>query len=83
MNEWISVKERLPEHGQRVLVCDVRDHNRYAGVWIFEKGPDDGSDCWGDVGGWWQPLDAATHWMPLPALPVVVAENATATDKEG
>lgn len=69
LGDWISVKDRLPEHGARVLVCDIYASNRYVGVWNFEKDPDDGSDCWEDVGGWWQPLDAATHWRPLPELP--------------
>lgn len=67
--QWISVKDRLPEHGTRVLVCDIYAHNRYIGVWFFEKDPDDGSDCWEECGGGWQPLDAVTHWMPLPELP--------------
>ena len=66
---WISVKDRLPEHGTNVLVCDVNAHNRYVGVWTLEKDPDDGSDCWEDCGGCWQPFDAVTHRITIPELP--------------
>lgn len=60
INQWISVKDRLPENCIEVLVYDT--------------------DC-GIVIGWYDkeigdfaadfisPLDAVTHWQPLPEPP--------------
>ena len=60
VNRWISVKDRLPENCIEVLVYDT--------------------DC-GIVIGWYDkeigdfaadfisPLDAVTHWIPLPEPP--------------
>ena len=62
---WISVKERLPNKGQNVLVfCN----SRYAKGWKFaidrleegEKNP-----IWIYTHGWFE----VTHWMPLPEPP--------------
>ena len=63
MNEWVSVKDRLPESGKRYLVqiiepnfqAKVIDIFRYeSGVWKYE-----GIPIHADV----------THWMPLPEPP--------------
>ena len=72
-SKWISVKERLPEYEQRVLVCDVRDN--YVGIWSLEKDTDDGTDYWEDDAGWCQPFSEITHWMPLPEPPKEGAEG--------
>jgi Protein of unknown function (DUF551). len=55
---WVSVKERLPENGQRVLVyyrigetCDITETRYVAGRYI----------------GYWG--GGVTHWMPLPEPP--------------
>ena len=60
VNQWISVKDRLPDDSVEVLVYDT--------------------DC-GIVIGWYDkeigdfaadfisPLDAVTHWQPLPEKP--------------
>ena len=37
MSEWIRVEDRLPEHGQHVLVWDGRN-NSYCGIGDDEKG---------------------------------------------
>lgn len=62
MSEWISVKDRLPEAFQPVIVC--RDKGR--GVYAAEPG------C-RDVGDWWKVYGTrtkkVTHWMPLPQPP--------------
>lgn len=60
--KWISVKERLPEHFQRVLVCDangsisiaLRDH--YLDMFVTEDGYDTVQPKW---------------WMQLPESPEV------------
>ena len=60
VNQWISVKDRLPENDVEVMLYDT--------------------DC-GIVLGWYDkeigdfaadfisPLDAVTHWQPLPEKP--------------
>jgi hypothetical protein len=70
VQEWISVKDRLPEYGQPVLVCDVRED--YVGMavlqpakrFVFSKSKDywdwDRMEC---------QIDEFTHWMPLPVPP--------------
>ena len=60
---WISVSDRLPELGVRVLVSDgdyieesrlgKRYHAGY--IWSFQT-------CWNDLEDW-------PYWMPFPALP--------------
>ena len=71
MNEWISVKDRLPPIGKEVIVaiCDESGDTRWkyttAGlritetIWIV----DNVTHC--DV----------THWMPLPAPPTEKEEQ--------
>ena len=59
---WISVEERLPEVGQRVLVCSLYDLQNIG---------------WHLGDGRWQIKtaypDTPTHWMPLPEPPEVEA----------
>lgn len=59
---WISVKERLPEKKQRVMVYTVQGTYRI-GVFSFV----------GDKGAVWFKCDKScitvTHWMPLPEPP--------------
>lgn len=56
--EWISVKDRLPERMQPVIVC--REDKK------VEQG-------YKDVGDWWKVYGTrtkrVTHWMPLPEPP--------------
>ena len=60
MNEWISVKERLPEVEADILA--------YIGEGSFVV-------CWMTHDGYWQcpaylmDKDDVTHWMPLPEPP--------------
>lgn len=61
MSEWISVKERLPERFEPVLVCREKNGSPYV-----EQGHK-------DVGEWWKVYGTRTkhitHWMPLPEPP--------------
>ena len=59
--EWISVKNRLPEEYEEVLVCFDTQQIR---VWSIVNV--NGKVCWEDEFGYWQDLDDVTAWMPLP-----------------
>lgn len=60
---WISVKDRLPEHFEPVLVCREKNGSPYV-----EQG-------YKDVGEWWKVYGTrtkqVTYWMPLPEPPEV------------
>jgi len=57
--KWISVKDRLPEQNQEVLIC-------YDGCLDFGSYDiRDGEICWIIVGRFVEP----SHWMPLPDMP--------------
>lgn len=57
---WTSVKETLPNVGDKVLVCDVYGDCE-VGIFEYDRGPLftiwDGEYCM-----------EATHWMPLPEI---------------
>lgn len=62
---WISVEERLPEFGERVLVCgridDFGDEPEY-GIDIayrYHAGVE-------HIDFYWDSIFDVTHWMPLP-----------------
>lgn len=83
--KWISVKERLPNDGQRVLATNGKDlelcvfHNNNVNLWR----------AWfvgwfaGDAGSLRSPepysydkyVDGATHWIDLETLPGIPYEN--------
>jgi hypothetical protein len=60
-DNWISVKDRLPEKGQEVL--------------IFDKYTDTVNYCWYNEGIWDCGCyceiyyNHVTHWQPIPAPP--------------
>ena len=56
--EWISVKDRLPEHGKNVLTLDSMG-NYFIGSFT----PDTG---WNEQECEWNPVK---WWMPLPEPP--------------
>ena len=58
VSDWIPCSERMPEHGNIVLVFNgnsIEIDALATGEFDFE--------CW---------CDSVTHWMPLPAPPVEV-----------
>lgn len=58
--QWISVKDRLPEHRAMYITCDELD---IVETTMF----DDNEDAvWNTVAG-----TKVTHWMPLPEPPEV------------
>ena len=85
VQEWISVKDRLPEYPGHYLVCtsinywhggcmDINENHKY-----YPNGTPvgyDGStmsvlDCYYDVAGHWNRVcdSHVTHWMPIPEPP--------------
>ena len=62
MSEWISVKDKMPEDGIRVLT--YADNSA-----MFVASRDDG--WYVDTGEYYysSPLTNITHWMPLPEPP--------------
>lgn len=58
MPKWISVKERLPEPGERVLYC----YRGFVGEGYVTK-----SGEWERAGIWTRYYPS--HWMPLPEPP--------------
>lgn len=64
MTEWISVKDRLPEWREWVLVTHVGEVDR--GRLIEDYGYPRGY-YWDVVG--YEGLIDVTHWMPLPKPP--------------
>lgn len=61
--KWISVEERLPEEGERVLCTD--------GHCVFEQYRVPLSCVYGtwNRGGLKSPMQNVTHWMPMPEPP--------------
>lgn len=58
---WIPVTERLPENGQVVIVCDIREN--WTGCWEYRYGGE-----WADNYLTFSTSDI-THWMPIPEPP--------------
>jgi hypothetical protein len=69
MSEWISVKDRLPEENENVILYDGKEV--FCGDLFFGKL---GKICWGIQAcdgicyGHYN-KDEVTHWMPLPKPP--------------
>ena len=59
MNEWVSVKERLPEKWDAVIVL----RHRQPFIGHFNSGTRGWFNDWGT------PVDSVSHWAPLPPPP--------------
>lgn len=69
--KWISVEERLPEEGEKVIVCGLKNGIQ-VGAFRGLIGPM--RNCkW-----WWKKNTVleVTHWMPLPSMPEPPEEEA-------
>ena len=62
VHEWISVKDRLPEHGDVVVVWHTYMEHPFVCQW------DERSDCWID-NKWTFGRNTITHWCYLPQPP--------------
>lgn len=59
--QWISVEDRLPEDGQRVITF----RNGIYEFQSFEKR----RNGWMNDENWFWSMATVTHWMPLPQPP--------------
>lgn len=62
MTEWISVKDRLPKAKETVLAYEAA----FDSMSMAYRLPN--TEEWIDTGDYY-PLEAVTHWMPLPKPP--------------
>ena len=62
VQEWVSVKDRLPEHGDFVVVWHTYMEHPFVCQW------DERSDCWIDD-KWTFGRNTITHWCYLPQPP--------------
>ena len=60
-SEWVSVKDRLPENGETVLVYRPTMKIQYMTSYYWYRFCDGAIDIQGN--------DVITHWMPLPEPP--------------
>ena len=62
--KWISVEDRLPDAGEKVIVCGVKN-GMHVGAFRGKLRP-------GNNRRWWWKKDTileVTHWIPIPQMP--------------
>ena len=64
--KWISVKERLPDPGEEVLLFEEGSPRPFEIGWLREKQGDHKSN-WALQNG--NVVFEVTYWMPIPKLP--------------
>ena len=78
MNEWISVKDKMPNIGQRVLVYAVGKIDGFIGESVIEIcerfvqrifPSSVGEAVWSSPYQYFHTDYEITHWMPLPEPP--------------
>ena len=80
MSEWIEIREKFPEQGQRVLVCltsgdplvkIVEDQEREVRHAKFMHLSAPRFFLYGyDQKTGWRPPEEFSHWMSMPELPI-------------
>ena len=82
MSKWISIKERLPDLDQLVIITWLSDYDR-SPIYAWGGRTDDGdgwrwgvADSYRSINSKGEPIEIddnypVTHWMPLPAPPEV------------
>ena len=74
MAEWISVKKRLPEFGQQVLIWHCAEHEPLSKGTVelatYEPGENFGEKYAWSCDEYDLPLEDVPLWQPLPAPPV-------------
>lgn len=68
--KWISVKDRLPDTAERVLVCKTWLGRVYKPEYGYYQDFPNQKGCWyvlTECG--YYPQREVTHWMPLPQPP--------------
>lgn len=70
--KWISVKERMPESGEKVIVFAIGKYKGFIGDTVYAMSmilDRPSGKCWAVP---WQYFDVdyeITHWMPMPEPP--------------
>ena len=69
VQEWISVKDRLPDKYGRYLALTPsrlkgKEYHEWLIYYLPQSGFYDADPEWGDI-----EMDDVTHWMPLPPCP--------------
>ena len=69
--KWISVEERLPDVGEKVMVCGVKK-GMQVGAFCCKLRPENNRKWW------WKnnTILEVTNWMPLPSMPEPQKEDA-------
>ena len=63
--QWISVEDRLPERGFKVLTVNGHGYIRIFALWKRTER----EWCWINDAGHFNHCNDITHWMPLPEAP--------------